>query len=83
MASLLLKLPDDMLATWRQSAAAAGMNLSEWIRSRVNGVGVTLGTPTPVRATTLERDPICHPAATYTRPEHNPRCTCLRCKPHK
>lgn len=41
-ARLAFRLPDDVAESWRSAASAAGLSLSDWVRSqvRVDGVGV-------------------------------------------
>jgi len=36
MANLYIRVPDDDLKGWRETASASGMNLSAWVRSRCN-----------------------------------------------
>ena len=44
-----LRIPDEEKAAWLERAAAAGMNLTEWIRAKCNGTPEAGGTSGPTR----------------------------------
>ncbi len=42
-----VRLSTEERDSWRAAAAAAGLEMSEWIRRRVSGVAITIAVPPP------------------------------------
>lgn len=82
-ASLTIRVELADLGEWTRRANLRGLSISEWIRRRCNeadGADVRTGPLSAIRVDLADLAELGKGSAAVA---HDPRCTCLACKPVK